>query len=252
MIGVMKYAYLSDKGQVRETNQDYVGIFKNDSEAILTIVADGVGGNRGGDVASEMAVSHIGYLFETSDVNNVTDAKNWLIRQLALENRKILQASKHYKKLNGMGTTIVLALFLGKQVIVANLGDSRCYLYSSKNGLKQLSTDHSLVNELLRLGKITPEEARNHPEKNVITKTLGISEQTEAEIKVFDITKEDELLLCTDGLTKFVSDDMIKNVLMSTLSLEKKANQLVDMANTAGGTDNITTLIVQVEEGDIL
>lgn len=245
----MKYAYLSDKGQVRKTNQDYVGIFKNDSNSILTIVADGVGGNRGGDVASEMAVSHIGYLFETSDVNNVKDAKDWLVRQLAVENHKILQASKHYKNLNGMGTTIVLALFIGKQVVVANLGDSRCYLFNSKVGLKQLSTDHSLVNELVKMGKITPEEAQNHPDKNVITKTLGISDQAEAEIKVFDIREGDELLLCTDGLTNFVSNDMIKNVLMSTVDLEQKVSQLVEMANHAGGYDNITTLLVQIETG---
>ncbi|KRN95261.1 Stp1/IreP family PP2C-type Ser/Thr phosphatase [Pediococcus stilesii] len=245
----MKYAYLSDKGQVRKTNQDYVGIFKNDSNSILTIVADGVGGNRGGDVASEMAVSHIGYLFETSDVNNVKDAKDWLVRQLALENHKILQASKHYKNLNGMGTTIVLALFLGGKVVVANLGDSRCYLFNPQIGLKQLSTDHSLVNELLKMGKITPEEAQNHPDKNVITKTLGISDQAEAEIKVFDVHENDEILLCTDGLTNFVSDEMIKNVLLSTVELEQKVSQLVEMANQGGGYDNITTLIVQMETG---
>jgi serine/threonine protein phosphatase PrpC len=246
----MKYAYLSDKGQVRKTNQDYVGIFKNDSDSILTIVADGIGGNRGGDVASEMAVSHIGYLFETSDINDVKEAKNWLIRQLTVENQKILKASKHYKDLNGMGTTIVLALFIGDQVVVANLGDSRCYLYNPQSGLKQLSTDHSLVNELVKNGQITPEEARSHPKKNRITKALGILSQVEADIKVFDVVDQDEVLLCTDGLTNLVSDEIIQNVLMSTVSLEQKVQQLIEMANDAGGQDNITTLIVQTEMGE--
>lgn len=245
----MKYAYLSDKGKVRKTNQDYVGIFKSDSESILTIVADGVGGNRGGDIASEMAVSHIGYLFETSDINTVEDAKNWLTHQLAIENRKILQASKHYKNLTGMGTTIVLALFINDQVVVANLGDSRCYIYNRQAGLRQLSTDHSLVNELLKTGRITPEEARNHPQKNVITKTLGISEQAEAEIKVFNIANGDILLLCTDGLTNLVRNDVIQKVLGNQQSLEEKTRKLVDLANQAGGFDNVTVLIVETEMG---
>lgn len=245
----MKYAYLSDKGKVRKTNQDYVGIFKSDSESILTIVADGVGGNRGGDIASEMAVSHIGYLFETSDINTVEDAKNWLTHQLAIENRKILQASKHYKNLNGMGTTIVLALFINDQVVVANLGDSRCYIYNQQAGLRQLSTDHSLVNELLKTGRITPEEARNHPQKNVITKTLGISEQAEAEIKVFNVAAGDILLLCTDGLTNLVRNDVIQQILGDQQSLEAKTRKLVDLANHAGGFDNVTVLIVETEMG---
>ena len=245
----MKYAYLSDKGKVRKTNHDYVGIFKSDSESILTIVADGVGGNRGGDIASEMAVSHIGYLFETSDINTVEDAKNWLTHQLAIENRKILQASKHYKNLNGMGTTIVLALFINDQVVVANLGDSRCYIYNQRAGLRQLSTDHSLVNELLKTGRITPEEARNHPQKNVITKTLGISEQAEAEIKVFNVAAGDILLLCTDGLTNLVRNDVIQQILGDQQSLEAKTRKLVDLANHAGGFDNVTVLIVETEMG---
>ena len=245
----MKYAYLSNKGRVRTSNQDYVGIFKNNQEAVLTIVADGVGGNKGGGVASEMAVSHIGYLFETSNVDTVSDASDWLRTQLQIENKKILQTSKHFDNLNGMGTTIVLALFVAQRVVVANLGDSRCYEFNTIEGLKQLSTDHSLVNELVKLGEITPQEARNHPQKNVITKTLGISESAEPEIKDFDIKNQDEFLLCTDGLTNFVDDNQLSKILGQKDSLETKVNHLIDLANAAGGSDNITALIVQIEEG---
>ncbi|AEV95317.1 Stp1/IreP family PP2C-type Ser/Thr phosphatase [Pediococcus claussenii] len=244
----MNYAYLSDRGSKRANNQDFVGIFKNKKGAVLSIVADGVGGHRGGDVASEMAVSHIGVLFEESTVSSTKNGVNWLRRQISAENTKILAAAKQFQDLNGMGTTIVVALFVDHQVIITNLGDSRCYLYSADGNLQQLSTDHSLVNELVEKGEITNEEAKFHPQKNYITRSLGVDDNVQIDTKELVIHVDDQYLLCTDGLTNQVSNDAISIILQSTVSLEEKCNQLIEMANNAGGPDNITALIVKIDQ----
>lgn len=249
----LKYAFLSDTGKVRKNNQDYVGIFKNKYGVILTIVADGVGGRRGGDVASEMAVSHIGQLFESSRVDNESKGTNWLKREINAENRQILKTAESYTDLSGMGTTIVVAMFIERTVLITNLGDSRCYRYEAdNNSLTQLSTDHSLVNEMIQRGELTEEEARIHPQKNIITRSLGISNQIKLDISSFEMNNDDQFLLCTDGLTNQVDDPTLSQVLGDdALSLEEKCTKLVDMANAAGGPDNITALVVKNDQEEV-
>ncbi|AVK99819.1 Stp1/IreP family PP2C-type Ser/Thr phosphatase [Pediococcus inopinatus] len=243
----MKYAFQSDIGNHRDENQDYVGVFKNKQSVLFSIVADGIGGRQGGDVASEMAVSHLGYLFQNTDFDDVTNAVNWLQTEVTQENDEILETAQKYSDLNGMGTTIVVTIILKNQFIVAHLGDSRCYLFKG-NELKQLTSDHSLVNELIKKGKLSPEEARNHPQKNIITKTLGISNNSDIDVHSYVWKVNDQLLLCTDGLTNMVTDQTIANVLAGPLSLEKKCLKLIELANQAGGRDNVTVLIIQAED----
>jgi serine/threonine protein phosphatase PrpC len=243
----VKYAFQSDIGNHRDENQDYVGVFKNKQSVLFSIVADGIGGRQGGDVASEMAVSHLGYLFQNTDFDDVTNAVNWLQTEVTQENDEILETAQKYSDLNGMGTTIVVTIILKNQFIVAHLGDSRCYLFKG-NELKQLTSDHSLVNELIKKGKLSPEEARNHPQKNIITKTLGISNNSDIDVHSYVWKVNDQLLLCTDGLTNMVTDQTIANVLAGPLSLEKKCLKLIELANQAGGRDNVTVLIIQAED----
>ncbi|KRM56345.1 Stp1/IreP family PP2C-type Ser/Thr phosphatase [Lacticaseibacillus sharpeae] len=244
----MEFAYRTDVGQKRADNQDYVGLFKNGVGASLAIVADGMGGHQGGDVASEMAVSHIGYAFEKTAATDISIAAKWLIYELQKENDLILERGQQFSDLTGMGTTIVAVLILENRFVVANIGDSRAYLYRH-NHLVQITEDHSLVNELVRSGELTPEEAENFPRKNVITRSLGVAPDVDADVNIYGMMDGDMLLLCSDGLTKTVPDDQLASVLASDQGLGAKAEELIKRANDAGAPDNITALLIN-ENGE--
>lgn len=239
----MEFAYRTDVGQKRANNQDYVGLFKNAVGATLAIVADGMGGHQGGDVASEMAVSHIGYAFEKTAATDIAVAAKWLMYELRKENDLILARGQQFSDLTGMGTTIVAVLILDKRFVVANIGDSRAYLYRHAH-LVQITEDHSLVNELVRIGELTPEEAENFPRKNVITRSLGVAPDVDADVNIYDMQHNDMVLLCSDGLTKMVSDAEIAAVLAGPNELGVKAQKLIQKANDAGAPDNVTTLLI--------
>lgn len=239
----MEYAYRTDIGRRRPNNQDYVGLFANQQSATLAIVADGMGGHQGGDVASEMAVSHIGYAFEKTTTTDVETLVRWLIYELQQENSVILEKAQKYTDLTGMGTTLVAVIISGSRFVVANIGDSRGYLY--RNGhLVQITEDHSLVNELVKNGELTPEEAARFPQKNVITRSLGVSEDVDADVTIYDMEYNDYLLLCSDGLTNQVPDDAIADVLAQDVPIGSMAQDLILQANAAGGPDNITAMII--------
>ncbi|WP_390404722.1 Stp1/IreP family PP2C-type Ser/Thr phosphatase [Lacticaseibacillus jixiensis] len=239
----MEYAYRTDIGRKRPNNEDYVGVFDNHDHATLAIVADGMGGHLGGDVASEMAVSHIGYAFEKTTSADIETIVRWLVFELQEENSLILEKAQKYTDLSGMGTTLVAVIISGTRFVVANIGDSRGYLYRGGH-LVQITEDHSLVNELVKTGELTPEEAKRFPQRNVITRSLGVSDAVDADVTIYDMEYDDYLLLCSDGLTNQVSDQEIAAVLAQKLALGDKAQQLIDMANAAGGPDNITALLI--------
>jgi len=242
----MEFAYRTDVGRKRLNNQDYVGVFSNQSGATLALVADGMGGHRGGDVASEMAVSHVGFDFEATTTTDIEAIVKWLIFELQQENERILEKAQQYRDLLGMGTTIVATIISGTRFLVANIGDSRAYLYRNQR-LMQITEDHSLVNELVKRGELTPEEAARFPQKNVITRSLGVNNDVDADVTIYDMEPDDYLLLCSDGLTNMVSDPQIAGVIAEDMSLGGKAQELVLMANAAGGTDNITALLIHQE-----
>ncbi|WP_409022612.1 Stp1/IreP family PP2C-type Ser/Thr phosphatase [Dellaglioa sp. P0083] len=244
----MKVAYQTDVGSVRENNEDYVGVFHNKSGIFFVMVADGIGGHLGGDVASEMAVSHMGFRFEGANFSEPSDAIKWITKEVEMENKQIIEKSNQYEDLSGMGTTMVCAIFFEEKFIVANIGDSRGYLLRHKE-LYQLTEDHSVVNELIKRGELTVEDAKNYPQKNMITRSLGISSDADADIAVNDSESGDLLLLCTDGLTNMVSDDEIKAVLKNSETVEEKGAELIRLANKAGGLDNITILLVSNDRG---
>ncbi|MBI0110881.1 MAG: Stp1/IreP family PP2C-type Ser/Thr phosphatase [Lactobacillus helsingborgensis] len=247
---MIKTAFASSIGRIRKSNQDSVQVFKNKNNALMAIVCDGMGGHQGGDVASTMAVSHLGHNFVDTDFYDCDRAQKWLNVQLSSENETILKTADRFPDLNGMGTTIVLAIVFANEALIAHLGDSRAYGYSAGE-FTQLMEDHSLVNELVKLHQISKQQARNHPQKNIITQSLGVSSTIDPEYRQVSLGENDIILLCTDGLTNSLSDPQIQQILATKdLSLKERCQKLIDEANRVGGEDNITACLILNEGGD--
>lgn len=239
----MQIAYGTAIGKRRKDNEDSVGIFTNQQGVKLAIIADGIGGNQGGDVASEMAVTHIGHSFKASNAKTIDDTKDWLQKQISSENQDIRNRSEQFIDLKGMGTTIVLAVIFKQTVLIGNIGDSRGYLLRD-HVFSQVTEDHSLVNELVKRGELSKQAARVHPKKNVITRSLGIEKAVQIDMHFLELTDNDMLLLCSDGLSDMVNDDQIQTVLENDATLQEKCNQLIQLANDAGGLDNISVILI--------
>ncbi|MDF7672424.1 Stp1/IreP family PP2C-type Ser/Thr phosphatase [Lactobacillus sp. ESL0701] len=247
---MIKTAYASSIGRIRKSNQDFVRVFQNKSGATMAIVCDGMGGHQGGDVASTMAVSHLGHNFSITDFTDCESARKWLKVQLNSENETILKTADRFPDLNGMGTTIVLAVVFAEEALIAHLGDSRAYSYT-EGKFSQLVEDHSLVNELVKMGQITKQQAKHHPQKNIITQALGVSSTIEPEFKQIELHDDDVILLCTDGLTNSLSDPQIQQILATKeLSLKERCRKLINEANRLGGGDNITVCLIVNEGGE--
>ena len=246
----MQIAYQSSKGMVRDKNEDAVGAYTNSRQIRLAIIADGIGGNNAGEVASKMTVSYLGQQFENSEVANLTAAKKWLGDQLVEANQRIVDYAATSADLAGMGTTMVATLNQDNQFLVANIGDSRGYVLHDGE-LIQLTEDHSYVNELVKNGDITPDEAEHNPYKNIITKSLGINADATADYHEYQSSVGDQVLLCTDGLTNMVSPEEIKATLAEPISVTDKCVKLIEQANQNGGADNITVLLILNDTGVI-
>ena len=245
----MKIAYASDTGRMRAENQDYVSVFINQSGAQLAIVADGVGGQNGGDVAATMAVSHIGNQWQQSTISTVETAKQWLIEQVNNENDTIVKTAQRYRTLNGMATTLVIAVILANQLIIANIGDSRAYVIRQRQ-MRQLTVDHNLANELLQEGAITEDEAVTHPGRHLITRQLGVTDDSKPDLFAINLYPNDYVLMTTDGMPKHVSDENILQTVLSANDIADAVTQLITKTNNAGGSDNVTVLIGHQESED--
>ncbi|MGC6769271.1 Stp1/IreP family PP2C-type Ser/Thr phosphatase [Enterococcus sp. LJL128] len=243
----MEINFQTDVGRKRNTNQDYAGVFENQAGIPLAILADGMGGHLAGDVASEMAVNHLGERWTAADISSADKAAQWLIQLIQEENEAIYEKGQSVPEYAGMGTTIVGAVLLEQSFVLANIGDSRAYLV--RNGqLVQLTEDHSLVNALVKSGEITEEMAANHPRKNVLTRSLGMPNTVEVDVASHLRVDDDYILLCSDGLTNMVPEALILETLLSEHSLEEKVNLLISLANEAGGMDNITVLVIHFDK----
>lgn len=245
----MKIAYASDTGRMRAENQDYVSVFINQSGAQLAIVADGVGGQNGGDVAATMAVSHIGNQWEKSAIATIDTAKKWLIDQINNENDTIVKTAQRYRTLNGMATTLVIAVILAHQLVIANIGDSRAYVIHQRQ-IRQLTTDHNLANELLQEGAITEDEAVTHPGRHLITRQLGVTDDSKPDLFAINLYPDDYVLMTTDGMPKHVSDKTILQTVLAANDIADAVTQLITSTNDAGGSDNVTVLIGHQESED--
>lgn len=243
----MNYYYITDPGKVRERNEDSVSIVENGTGEIMLIVADGMGGHKDGEIASSIALNLICERFKSiSSVGNKDDAVNWIQSTVSEANMAIFKYVANHPESQGMGTTIVMSILTPAFLLIGNIGDSSGYIY--KNGkLHKITVDHTLVNLLLKSGELTPEEAKNHPKKNVLMKALGSS--TNVEMDIFNVELNiDGIFLCSDGLTNMLEDDQIAKVLNESSDLKQKLEKLVFKANNRGGTDNISIAYLVKEE----
>jgi protein phosphatase len=240
---VLESYAITDIGQKRQLNQDF--IYLSDAPVgnlpNVFIVADGMGGHNAGDYASRYAVQtvvdEISGSFEKNPVKilgKAIDKANTLIRERARENAS----------LTGMGTTIVVATCMGRYLEVANVGDSRLYVVN-QDAIEQVTQDHSLVEEMVRMGGIDRASARNHPDKNIITRALGARDYVEADFFTRELQEGDMILLCSDGLTNMVEDEMIHRILTDGGRLKDRVEKLVETANQNGGKDNISVIVIE-------
>ena len=245
----MEYSYLTDPGKVRNHNEDSVTIVKNKGNEILLAVADGMGGHKGGEIASSIAITHIGKRFmDTSTVGNKEDAINFLKEIVSEANMLLYKYTEDNPDSAGMGTTLVMALLTKDFLLYGNIGDSSGYAIKNKK-LHKITNDHTLVNLLVKSGELTEEEAKNHPKKNVLMRALGAN--ITVEMDVFDVERDVEgIFLCSDGLTNMLDDQQIELVLESSLTIDEKIQKLINKANNRGGTDNISVAYLKKEDNE--
>ena len=239
----MKTFSMTDAGRRREINEDYmfasetaVGKLPN-----LFIVADGMGGHKAGEYASKTAVETIVERIRENDSGLMVAT---IKKAIGEANQKVLKDAIIDIEKEGMGTTIVAATIKGEKLIVANVGDSRLYVVNEES-ITQITADHSLVEELIRSGRLSRSEARNHPDKNKITRAVGVFPKVDVDFFETKVTPGDTVLLCTDGLTNMVEDDEIKRIILSQRDIVEKTETLIATANKNGGTDNITVLLIE-------
>lgn len=241
----MEISLITDIGQKRSNNQDFVNKFENKSGIPLIVLADGMGGHRAGNIASEMTVTDLGQAWVNTEFTDLAQIRDWMLVTISDENRKIFELGQtdDYK---GMGTTIEAIAPVGNNVIYAHVGDSRIGLV--RNGeYRLLTSDHSLVNELVKAGQLTEEEAASHPQKNIITQSIGQANPVEPDLGIQNLEAGDYLVANSDGLTNMLNNDEIATVLMQEKSLDDKNRDLITLANHRGGFDNITVVLIHIE-----
>lgn len=246
----MKSFYITDLGKIREHNEDSVTIVKNLANEQLLLVADGMGGHRAGEIASSLAITHLGKRFsDLGSIGTKTDAISWIKDNVNEINKNILDYGDNNPEAKGLGTTLVLALMTKEFLIFGNIGDSSGYVLK-KGILHKVTKDHTLVNFLVSTGELTEDEAKHNPKKNVLMKALGSAEKVD--IDIFDVdTSIDALLLCSDGLTNMLTDEQIAKVLTDKeLTTEEQIIKLVKKCNARGGADNISIAYLEKEISD--
>lgn len=245
----MEYFYMTDSGKVRDHNEDSVVITKNDAGEFLLAVADGMGGHRAGEIASSIAITHLGTRFKSlGSIGTRDDAINWLKDTVSEINALIIKHTTNNPESSGMGTTLVLSILTNEYLLFGNIGDSSGFIL--KNGkLQKITNDHTLVNLLVSSGELSEEEAREHPRKNVLMRALGVNSSVEMDI--FDVELDvDAILLCSDGLTNMLDNEQINKVLNEDLAVEDKVRKLIIKSNNRGGTDNISIAYLE-KDGEV-
>lgn len=234
----------TDKGRIRESNQDAYFVGEMPDGTAFAVVCDGMGGAAGGNIASALAVQVISNKINASYHTKMRDAsiKNMLDSALSAANIEVFDMASGNPELAGMGTTVVCAVIKDGQAIIAHAGDSRAYILS-KSCFRQVTTDHSMVQDLLTNGKITADEAKHHPNKNIITRAIGVDKDIEIDFDQIDFYDDEVLILCTDGLSNYVSDEEMVDEI-SDGKYYAYADRLVQKANNNGGGDNITVVAI--------
>lgn len=238
----MKTFSITDVGMVRQVNQDYVfttgkplGILQN-----LFVVADGMGGHQAGDYASKCTVE---VMIKEIAKSEGEDIERVLVKAIKAANREIIKEASGDEHLKGMGTTVVATTVKEQMLYFANVGDSRLYLINQ--GIQQLSKDHSLVEEMVRLGGIKPEEAKHHPDKNIITRAIGAKADVDVDFYEHRLKRGDIILMCTDGLSNMVEDEELFHIVQGSRDIVEAGEMLVEAAKENGGTDNIGVVLFE-------
>jgi serine/threonine protein phosphatase PrpC len=243
----VNFAAKSDKGMVRELNEDSYKII-TDCPGIpfIFIIADGMGGHKSGDVASKTAVDFVSSYIRQfpkvfSEEGNIIESIRDIVKKA---NTNVFIESNKHESNSGMGTTFIIAVVSDNQLYIGHVGDSR--VYAIREGyIKRLTTDHSYVEELIQTGSLTREEAENHPDKNIITRALGCSEDIEVDVYTREMLPDDYIIMCTDGLTNKLSEVEIKEIVEGSADPEQACKELIKKANEKGGEDNITVIIIK-------
>lgn len=241
------YSQLTDRGITRTTNEDYVGCYIPNSKSELNsagslfLIADGVGGAGSGRKASKVAVHQI--LQDYFD-KSITDPSLQVQTSIEYVNKNLFDLSQNSEEQGSYATTIVVALIHGTKGIIFSVGDSRAYLIRNQN-IEQITSDHTLVNHLLKKGVISAEEAKTHPRRNVITRSLGVKDHIPIDRFTLDLQVDDNILLCTDGLTRYIRDEEMVRLICND-DLKNTAQSFIDLANEYGGKDNISVTIIHI------
>lgn len=240
----MKISAGTDIGKVRASNQDSYEIGELPDGGAWAVVCDGMGGHAGGNVASRIAVERIAKDIRENFRNGMSPSsvKNILESSIVAANLEIYDRSQNDDEVRGMGTTAVIAVCTGSNCVIANVGDSRCYRLSAE-GVTQITKDHSLVQEMVDAGLLSPEQAAVHPRKNVITRALGIEEDVAVDFTELSLAPGDMLLLCSDGLSNLVTTQEMAEC-TSDGDIFNYAERLIALANEKGGQDNITAVVI--------
>ncbi|MDD6482195.1 MAG: Stp1/IreP family PP2C-type Ser/Thr phosphatase [Lachnospiraceae bacterium] len=239
----MKTFSITDIGKKRSMNQDYVYSMEQPIGNLpnLFIVADGMGGHNAGDYASRCTVETIEQFVKETNLKEPAAIMEAAIQKA---NAAVIAESNAHTELRGMGTTVVMAsIYANHKMVVANVGDSRLYVVDEE--MKQITKDHSLVEEMVRMGEMDKAKAKNHPKKNYITRAVGASDEIEADFFEVELEPSDMVLMCTDGLTNMVEDMDIRNIMKGQRDVAEAAERLVETANDRGGRDNVTVIVIE-------
>lgn len=238
-------------GKVRAQNEDSI-FYKNTAFGPLPniyIVADGMGGHNAGEIASNNSIKYFCEYIEQYENNeeneNILDL---IVGAISYSNKMTFELSKSDKEYSEMGTTFVVCVIDKDKLYVAHIGDSRLYIINDE--ISQITTDHTYVMEMVKIGTITKEEALKHPKRSVLTKALGVDRNVSVDGKVVELNKNDKILLCSDGLSNMLSDEDIRKVVNSDMKLEDRVDELIVRANENGGLDNISVIVIESSGGE--
>lgn len=244
----MKTFSMIDIGRKREVNQDFVYVSDKPIGNLpnLLVVADGMGGHKAGDFASRFVVESL----KEDLAKSTEDGPEAMIRKaIQSANHRLIEVAKQDVRLEGMGTTLVVATVIEHTLYFANIGDSRLYLLN--DNIKQLSKDHSFVQEMVRLGGINAEEAKHHPDKNIITRAIGAKKNVEIDFFEYRLQNGDMILMCTDGLSNMMEDEEMLRIVKCSRDIVEAVEHLVKRANDNGGNDNIGVVLAEPFAGEV-
>ena len=244
----VKFTVESDRGLKRTINEDRAAFYERPDHFKLAILADGMGGHNAGDVASEMALTQLASMFETASAEQLAEQPQaWLQQCAAKINEAIYHYALTHEDCNGMGTTLIAVLLNEALCTIVHIGDSRVYHFTSE-GPQLITSDHSFVNALLKTGQISEEEAQNHPNKNFILKAVGTEKRVEPDFYTVTLRPNEYLLICSDGLSNKMTAMDMAAIVFNEQSMVQKGQQLVELANANGGEDNISVVLLMMDE----